>query len=271
MSEVAEPTEDDSIDCHLQEIGMGILVCRAARRISDRTTEEVTPKICFNCEAGKIFREVGCNAVTPKMRVLQFGDNRPDTHILSGLFCSIRKRYTSLDYCRTCGLATAETTRRIVSTARGLFQNHDFHSSFQDIEKAREAIRDADLDNAITRSVSCFESTMRICHEKLGKKLPGGRGGKALKGMWNSTREILHFEEFDATESSQNLMNTLTGVVQYLGEMRNELSSAHGKGIFPPAVSEAIAELALNITSALSTTVVRRFAQMEGGGRENVD
>lgn len=269
MSEFEEPTEDDNIDCHLQNIGMGTLVCRAARQTGDgKTTIEATPKICFNCEAGRIFREVGCDAVTPKIQIHQFlGEG--DTPIFDGLFCSIRKRYTSLDYCRICGLATAETTRRIVSTARGLFQNHGFHSSFQDIEKAREAIRDGDFGNAITRSISCFESTMRICHDKLGKEPSSGRG-KAVIGMWNSTRSILHFEEFDASKSSQNLMNTLSGVVQYLGEMRNMLSGAHGKGISPPAVSEAIAELALNIASALSTTVIRRFAQMEEGG-ENVD
>jgi hypothetical protein len=62
-----EPSEQDNIDCHLQQVGMGTLICRAAKQSGEHSTNEVTPTICFNCDAGKVFREVGCDSVLPKI------------------------------------------------------------------------------------------------------------------------------------------------------------------------------------------------------------
>lgn len=262
MADLVEPSEEDDVRCHLQQRVMGGLSCKAARETGDSSrTDEVTPTICFNCDVGKIYREVGCDAVSPRIRIYRFGDVASHFEI-ERLFCSIRTRYTTLEYCRKCGLATAETTKQIVSTARGLFENHDFYSAFQDIEKAREAIRDGNFKNAVTRSISCLESTMRVCHEKLRESLPAGRGGTDVTSLWKSTRAILQFDEFDPTGSSQNLMNTLGGVVNYLGQMRNALGDVHGRGVHPPAVSEVMAELAVNTASTLSTAIVRRFTQI---------
>lgn len=50
--QLLEPGENDSIDCHLQKIGMGSLICRAAKQTGEHTTNEVNPINCFNCEAG---------------------------------------------------------------------------------------------------------------------------------------------------------------------------------------------------------------------------
>ncbi|MCR4418732.1 MAG: hypothetical protein QHH27_03315 [Clostridia bacterium] len=61
------PREGDDISCHLQQQGMGTLVCRAARREGRDSTNEVTPTACFNCPVGKIFREVGCDSVLPRI------------------------------------------------------------------------------------------------------------------------------------------------------------------------------------------------------------
>ena len=168
--QLPEPNENDNIDCHLQKIGNGTLICSAARQTGENTTNEVDPEICFNCPAGKIYRDVGCDAVLAKIRIFPtFGGH---TVNYEKLFCKIRKRETTLDYCRTCGLVSAETTRKIVTTARGLFEAQGFYSAYKDIEKARESIRDGNFENAVTRSISCLESTMRICHEKLGQSLP---------------------------------------------------------------------------------------------------
>lgn len=259
MAELIQPTESDSIDCHLQQVGMGSLICRAARRTGEHTTNEVNPTICFNCPAGKIFREIGCDAVLPKIWIHQYAGGPSST--VRSLFCKIRKRDTTLEYCRTCGLAAAETTREIVSTARGLFEAQGYHSAHKDIEKAREAIRDGNFDSAVTRSIACLESVMRTCHEKLGEPLPKK---KQLSDLWKSTRNTLRFDELDASGATTNLMNALFGVVTHLGGLRNALGDAHGKGIVPPAVSENIAELAINTASTLSTAIIRRFNQMKG-------
>ena len=253
------PGENDLIDCHLQQVGMGTLLCRAARQTGDRTTNEVNPAICFNCPAGKVFRDVGCDAILPKIRIYPYigGENAS----IENLFCKIRKRDTSLEYCQTCNLVTAETTRQIISIARGIFQAQGFYSAYQDLEKAREAIRDGNFENAITRSIACLESTMRICHEKLGKPLPEK---KQLTDLWKSTRDILDFDRLDPSGATLMLMNSLPGVVSHLGGLRNVLGDAHGKGVVPPDVSESIAELAINTASTLSTVIVRRFNQLKG-------
>ncbi len=264
MSEqLIQPSEQDNIDCHLQQVGMGTLICRAARQTGKDTTNEVDPSICFNCAAGKIYREVGCDAVLPKLRIhayLRGQDSRVEQ-----LFCKIRKRNTTLEYCRTCGLATAETTRQIVSIARGLFEAQGFYSAYKDIEKAREAIRDGNFENAITRSISCLESVMRICHEKMSQQLPSG---KQVSNLWKSTRTVLKFEGIEVSEAITILLNTLSGLVTQLGGLRNELSDAHGRGNYSPDVSENIAELAINIAATLSTAIIRRFNQVKGSSSE---
>lgn len=252
------PSENDNIDCHLQQTGMGSLICRAARQTGDSTTNEVDSAICFSCDAGKIFREVGCDAVTPKIRIYEYaGGSSPR---IDNLFCKIRKRDVTLDYCRRCDLVTAETTRQIISRTRGLYEAQGFYSAYQDLEKAREAIRDGNFDNAVTRSLSSLESTMRMCHEKLNHPLPAK---KQVTDLWKSTRDLLHFDTVDSSGASVNLINSLAGVASNLGGLRNSLGDAHGKGSVPPDVSKSIAELALNTASTLSTFVIRRFNQLK--------
>jgi hypothetical protein len=255
-----KPKETDNIDCHLQQIGMGSLICKAARQTGDNTTNEVDSTICFNCDVGKIFREVGCDAVTPKIKIYDFVGTT--NFRVEKLFCKIQKRDTTFEYCKKCELVTAETTRRIVFTTRGLFEAQGFYSAYQDLEKARESIRDGNFDNAVTRSLSSLESTMRICHEKLGKPLPAK---KQVTDLWKSTRELLSFEKMDASESeaSLSLVNSLAGVASNLGGLRNSLGDAHGKGNVRPDVSESIAELALNTASTLSTLIIRRLNQLK--------
>lgn len=101
---------------------------------------------------------------------------------------------------------------------------------------------------------------MRICHEMLEQPLPSK---KQISDLWKSTRDILHFDERDPSGATLILMNALSGVVTHLGGLRNTLGDAHGKGIFPPGVSENIAELAINTASTLSTAIIRRFNQIK--------
>ncbi len=254
--QLTEPGEDDSIDCHLQQIGMGSLICRAAQQTGQKnTTNEVTPAVCFSCDVGKIFREVGCDAPLPKITIHDWGHG--GLHVgIDGIFCKIRRRYTTLEYCRTCTLATAESTRQIVASTRGLFQSHGFYSAFQDLEKARLAIRDGEFERSITHSIACLESTCRIIHEKLGKDLPAKKG---LTDLWKSTRNVFGLDDLTAGDTLGPLLNSLYGTVSQIGAMRNVLSDAHGRGQPPPHVSEAMAELALNSAATLATFVIRHY------------
>jgi len=257
-----EPKENDNVDCHLQQIGMGSLVCRAAQLSGSYSTNEVNPTACFNCDAGKIYRDIGCNAVLPKIRVLRHSGGI--SVYTENLFCKIRKRETTLEFCKTCGLVIAETTRQVISTAKGLFEAQGFYSAYKDLEKARESIRDGDFDGAITSSIACLESTMTICHDKMNITLPTKR---QVTELWKSTRTILKFDDLDSTGATLTLVNVLTGLVTQLGGLRNALGDAHGKGILSTEVSECIAELAINTASTLSTIIIRRFNQISGGAK----
>lgn len=253
----------ENIDCHLQEVGMGSLVCRAARRTSrGEGTNEVTPETCVDCEVGKIFREVGCDAVTAKILFLPYSGGVPQN--VESIFCSRRKSKTSIEYCRSCDLVVAQTTRQIVSDARGLFSEGEFYSAYKEIERARTALRNGELDDAITASIACLESVMLICHQRLGKPIPAK---KQVTDLWKSTRDLLRLDELQPSGAVIGLANTLSGVVSHLGSVRNELGDAHGKVIIPPIVTEAIAELALNVAATLSTFIVRCFRRLAMGGQ----
>ena len=254
-------TDTDDISCHLQRDSMGGLVCRAAKPTGEHTTNEVSPEICFECDAGKVYREVGCDSISPRIRIWAFGGT-PAKYQIDHLWCSLRRRYTTLDECRTCELVAAETTRHIVSSTRGLFEAQGFHSAWKDLEAAREAIRDAKFDHAVTRSIACLESSMRTCHDELAASLPAG---KQVTHLWKSTRGLLRFEEIGESESLSKLLNSFSGAVTHLGGLRNALGDAHGRGKFPPDVSESIAELCVNTAATLSTIIVRRFNQVKPG------
>lgn len=261
MTEQVVPSESDDISCHLQQVGMGTLICKAAKQNGDKSTNEVDATICLNCDVGKIYRDVGCDAGLPKIRIRPYigGSN----FAIESILCRIRKRDTTLEYCRTCTLANAETTKEIVTAARGLFTAQQFHTAYKDLEQARERMRDGNFAGAITSSLSCFESALRECHVRLGTPLPDG---KQVSDLWKSARTLLRFEELDASGRTATLLNTMGGMVTQLGALRNALGDAHGRDSQSPAASEVVAEIALNVAASLSTAVVRRLSQIAGRG-----
>lgn len=252
---ITEPSEEDNFDCHLQQIGLGSLVCRCAKQDgTSNSTNNVTPAICFSCPVGKIYREIGCDAPSTNIS-MRYYNNSPHV-IISEIFCKIRKRSTTIEYCRSCSLVTAESTKLIIQATRGLFQSSKFYAAYQDIEKARMAIRDGEFDRSITHSIACVESTCRLIHDEMGENLPAE---KSLSVLWKSTRKVLDLDALGSEDTIVQLLNSMFGVVNQLGAMRNALSDAHGKGKHSPQVSESYAELALNTASTIATFAVRHF------------
>ena len=171
------------------------------------------------------------------------------------------------DECKDCDLVTAETTKSIVSEARGLFQSNNFYSAYKDIEEARKSMRDGKFDNTLTRSLSSLESVMKICHENMNEEIPNTDTATVL---WKSTRDILRFNDIEPENEITALINTLSGVVNKLSSLRNELSDSHGSGNTDPEASYYIAELAINTSSTLSTLIIRRYDQIIENRREEI-
>ena len=246
--------------CPFQQIGRGALVCAAADTSVQNSTNEVSATDCASCEAGKIYREVGCDSFSPKIRKFQF---LSDTSFeVVSILCKITKKRTSFEDCKNCTLKQAPTTKEIVSTARGLFQEENFYSASAELEKARKNLRDGQFPTVLTNSLAFLESTMKIILEKLKAPVQNPRDNKEL---WKKIRERLGLDQIERVE---DLLNTLYGLITKIEGVRDSLSDAHGKGSISVPVSEVIAELMINTCSTLSTTLVRRYKQIkiEKGG-----
>jgi len=249
--------------CPFQQIGRGALVCAAADTSVQNSTNEVSATDCASCEAGKIYREVGCDSFSPKIRKFQF---LSDTSFeVVSILCKITKKRTSFEDCKNCTLKQAPTTKEIVSTALGLFQDENFYSAFKELEKARQNFRDGEFSTVLTNSLTFFESTMKIILEKFEIPVSNPRDDNEL---WKKIRERLGFDQI---ERIQDLVNALFGVISKIVGVRNSLSDAHGKGLISVPVSEVIAELMINACSTLSTMLVRRYLQIliEGGDKSD--
>jgi hypothetical protein len=257
--------EDADISCHLQIEGMGTLKCRAAQESDKSKSDRVNPLICHSCDAGKIYREVGCDKVTPYLMILPTPthDSRGYEAInrIIQLNCSLRKRQTTLEECRSCTLVPAETTKELVNSTLGIFQAQGFVSAYNDLLEARNELRDGDCDDAIGKAINCLESTMRCVHEELGVQLPSKR---TVTGLWQSTKDLLKFNGIttEAQDDVTALIGSMSGIVSHLGGMRNVLGDSHGKGLIPAEVSEALAELAINAAATVATVIIRRHRQL---------
>lgn len=154
----------------------------------------------------------------------------------------------------------ADTTKNIIKYTQSVFQANNFDSAYDDLEKARKSLRDRNFESTVSRSITSLESTMRICHDKLGEPLPNK---KQITNPWKSTRDILYFLELDSSGVTSNLISSLTGIMIHLGGLRNELSDVHRKGVLKIDVSENIAGFALNTSATLSTFIIRRYNQIK--------
>ena len=101
MSEDKKQVETPDASCHLQDIGMGSLICRAARLTSEPLTNEVSKALCTACPFGKIYRGVGCDAGLPKIRIYQTMEG--PSFSIESTFCKVRRSETNLGYYRDHG------------------------------------------------------------------------------------------------------------------------------------------------------------------------
>ena len=257
--------EDANIDCLYQRTSTGYLKCRAADlSVGKDATDEVTEDICHKCDAGKIYREIGCKEFWPKTRIfgLRSIGGVPHFHFtIERIFCNRRKRETNYEYCKTCALVTSPQTERVYKEALTLFDSSGFDSTKSILENARkELIANGNPEGCITSSVSSLESTLKLILDKLGKPYPKK---EQLTQLWSSVKAELKLGDEISTPLIQQVMGSLTGGVSGLAGIRNALSDAHGKGEISPDVFESYAELSMNLSASISTFLIRRFKEIK--------
>lgn len=255
--------DDANIECPYQRVGMGSLVCRAAEITKGKdATNEVSEEVCYRCEAGKIFREIGCDQFSPKTWILQHAGMGAKDIIhfeVERIFCNRRKRETTYEYCKECTLVTSPATERIYKSALDYFESEGFSQTSKFLKSARkELTTNNDPDACIRASSSSLESTLKMILDKLEKPYPSKQ---QLTDLWAAVKKEIDLGDEQSIQQMKQMIGSLSGSVSALAGMRNSLSDAHGKGMISQEAYESYAELAMNISATLSTFLIRRLGE----------
>lgn len=247
----------DDIACQFREVTRGGLRCTVADCSLRNTTDKTTREICASCHVGRVYREIGCDQLSPQtLHLIMHGQGIfPQTPTL---FCERILDTTTLENCKSCTLATAETTKEVIASTVGLLHSEEFESTLDDFEKARKALRDCECDAVIRSSISMLESAMKSVQERM----VGSAEGNNVTDLWRSTGPLLRVNEIGESRTP-NLGGQLAGVISSLGGLRNSLSDAHGDGDNAPEVPAMLAEFVFNTSCGLVTLVVRRYTELK--------
>jgi predicted nucleotide-binding protein len=102
--------DDVDISCCFQQASRGIIRCLAAKENERSKTDRVTPEVCCNCDAGKIYRDVRCDQFTPDINVIPILTHDSVGYealaTVFGINCGEKLRQTKLEDCHKCDLAS---------------------------------------------------------------------------------------------------------------------------------------------------------------------
>jgi hypothetical protein len=245
-----------NIDC-MYQTQRETLICNLALSRA-HTTQEVNPETCLECPIGKIYRELGCEYISGKLRIISLL-NGSQKITPPKLWCKLRKRETDYNFCLTCPYIGTQFTKPIIKETTDFFKVLGFENSKKYLEKAQEKLHEGDRESAITNSISALESTFKSVLDLLKKKYPAKEG---ITSLWKSVKECLQLKNEIASPNLMQLIGSLSGAMSALGNLRNTLSDAHGKGLLSPAIYDSYAELALNLSASVSLFVMRRYKEL---------
>jgi hypothetical protein len=263
-------SDDVNIDCLYQQLGRGSLICEVSDPLESKdATNEVNDEICYKCSIGKIYRELKCDKISGKVSILKmFGDEKYFLEDETALFCSLRKRETSYQFCLTCPYIGRQFTAPILKGTMNYFDKLGFSSSKENLEKAQEQLNIGNPESSITNSISAVESTFKSILDKLNVQYPAK---EQITNLGKSVKQHLHLGDEIASTHLINLIGSLLGCMGALGGLRNDLSDAHGRGIVKPSVYDSYAELALNLAASICTFIIRRYQEVVTHKKNNND
>ena len=97
--------ENASIECPQQEIEGGYILCGGADLLfGPNATDRVTEQFCYDCTAGRIFREIGCNQFSAGKSIIE-ARSTSGRHLLlhsERILCLRKNRETSYEDCEKC-------------------------------------------------------------------------------------------------------------------------------------------------------------------------
>jgi hypothetical protein len=176
------------------------------------------------------------------------------------LWCQLRKRETSYEICQNCGCVESTHASQTVTASIDILDTAGFSNAKRALVDARTQLQQMDFDGCIRNSAVAIESTCKSILDQRNKPYPAK---EQLTDLWKAVKDEIGI----GSQMEDNLMiqvvGSITGTIQNLSGVRNELSDAHGKGIFSPELYRSHAELALNLSATLVTYLVRRKMEME--------
>lgn len=249
-----------NIDCPYQYQNAGTMICKIALKPDafTTTTTEVTPQACYECLVGRIYRELGCDKISGKIRIyMTLGK---DEFEIENLWCSLRKRNTDYEYCLTCPYIGTRFSAPILEKTLDYFKKLGFSAAKENLEKARERLLNGDSETAITNSISAVESTFKAILDKLKEPYPKK---EQITTLWKSIKDKLHLGDEVSAPHLVNLLGSISGCVSAMGGLRNEISDAHGKGLISASVYDSYAELSLNLSASICLFIIRRYQELK--------
>jgi len=253
--------DDVNIDCKYQSQRRGTLICKLANlSFSSHATKEVDPEICHECPVGRINRELGCDKISGKVKIFHHQwDHGEEKHLFGNiiLWCKLRKREITHDKCLTCPSIGTQFTSPILKKTLEYFEKLGFNSAKENLEKAREHLLNGNLEGSITNSISAVESTFKSILDILKEPHPT----ETVTSLWKFVSNKLNLRDGESTSHLKKLVGSLSGCINAIGGLRNDLSDAHGKSLVSPSVFDSYAELELNLAATICLFTIRKYQE----------
>ncbi|HUV29893.1 MAG TPA: abortive infection family protein [Acidobacteriota bacterium] len=156
-----------------------------------------------------------------------------------------------LSYCESCQPFPAQES---ISEVVRRFDEAGINTAWQ---KALER-KSSDPEGAITLSRTILESVCKHILDEQGIKYDENRID--LSDLYKMTAKAMHLSPSQHTETVlRQILGGCSGVVGGLGQLRNKLGDAHGKGKRTVRPAPRHAELAVNLAGAMSLFLIETY------------
>lgn len=133
----------------------------------------------------------------------------------------------------------------------------------REVWERAQARRAEDPDGAITLARTLLET---VCKHILDERRVAYKEGDELPQLYRLTADALRIAPNQATEDSfRRIFGACTSIVESLGNIRNRMGDAHGRGAGAARVEPRYARLAVNLAGAMATFLVE-ICDAERGG-----
>jgi len=254
--------DDIDIRCKFKQKGIGSFICSAAVHTGGTSTKMVWPEQCLVCEIGRVYRELGCEYISGIVGLIKVDTFRiVKSHMFEQhLFCDIRERETTFEYCENCKYITGEFTKPIVKEVISYYDRLGFSSARYELIDSIEYLNKGKYGDAISSATSSVESTIKtIIDLSEDMEMPATQ---TLKKLWSAVSVKLHYGDESLDEIMNCTRNSLSSLEAGFSIVRKS-SKAHGRLPNEKKPTASVAQLTINLCASFSLFLIQRFFEGE--------